>query len=425
VFDSSAKARRRGKRALRLGSTHFTLGPNARRDLPLRWLRAFSGSRVAPVAVVVQGLPRGIKEGSLRAIYRLVATYLLRLPGGRRDGRFVSLDAQQGAKRTLLFTAAVRNTGEVYDAPRRGHVTIIDARGHRVSRAGFKGEIILPGAQRAFAVSTRKVLPAGEYRVTATMIFGASRKPKRISRGFRLVGPNELPTTKLRIVDLKAFGYVDEPARATVRVRNTGTRAVDATVRTRLIAAPGGRRASKPSDEQTTTRSIAPGKDTTLELELGHLGDQDYNIDTTALAEGRRFGTSTISISPRPKRTFFARFGRFISDHAVLLIALLAAIVILAIGEFTRRYRRRLRAQLLPGEAALARGFDGKPDGRIDLNTATADRLATLPGIGPNAAARIVAHRDEFGRFGSVADLSRIEGFDTERVAALETHLKV
>jgi DNA uptake protein ComE-like DNA-binding protein len=42
-----------------------------------------------------------------------------------------------------------------------------------------------------------------------------------------------------------------------------------------------------------------------------------------------------------------------------------------------------------------------------------------------SAAGRIVAHRDEFGRFASVADLSRVEGFDPERVATVAPHLKV
>jgi hypothetical protein len=212
VCDPSQGARRVGARSLRLGVKRFTLAPDARRNLPLRWLRTLPNSRVAPMGVVIQGIPRGVKQGAgVSTVYRLIGTYLLGLPAGRRDGRFVSLTTEQGAKRTLLFTATVRNTGTTYDQPRRGRMTIADASGRAVARASFKGDLILPGSQRSFAVTTAKLLPAGKYTVTSTMLFGRSRKPKGTRRSFTLVGPNELPTTRLRILDVKGFGYVGEP----------------------------------------------------------------------------------------------------------------------------------------------------------------------------------------------------------------------
>ncbi len=347
VYDPSQRARRVGARSLRLGVKRFTLAPDARRNLPLRWVRTLPNSRVAPMGVVIQGIPRGVKQGAgVSTIYRLIGTYLLGLPGGRRDGRFVSLTAEQGAKRTLLFTATVRNTGTTYDQPRRGRMTIADASGRAVARASFKGDLILPGSQRSFAVTTAKLLPAGKYTATSTMLFGRSRKPKGIRKSFTLVGPNELPTTKLRILDVKGFGYVGEAASVSVRVRNTGTRAAMANVRTALIEAPGGRRATKPSATTTASGSIEPGEASTFKLDLGALRDTDYQIDATALAQGTAFGTQSITITPRPERSLASRIKRFVSDHAVLLIGLLAAIVLIAIGESTRRYRRRLRAQV-------------------------------------------------------------------------------
>jgi competence protein ComEA len=59
----------------------------------------------------------------------------------------------------------------------------------------------------------------------------------------------------------------------------------------------------------------------------------------------------------------------------------------------------------------------------VDLNTATAEQLQTVPGIGPVAALRIVAFRDEYGRFASLDALTQVEGFDAERVARLRGHL--
>lgn len=46
----------------------------------------------------------------------------------------------------------------------------------------------------------------------------------------------------------------------------------------------------------------------------------------------------------------------------------------------------------------------------IDLNTASVDELAVLPGVGPFLAMRIVDHRERYGRFESVAALDGVKG---------------
>ena len=56
----------------------------------------------------------------------------------------------------------------------------------------------------------------------------------------------------------------------------------------------------------------------------------------------------------------------------------------------------------------------------VDLNQATAEELATLPGIGPALARRIVAHRGERGGFDSPEELASVPGISRaayERVA--------
>lgn len=62
------------------------------------------------------------------------------------------------------------------------------------------------------------------------------------------------------------------------------------------------------------------------------------------------------------------------------------------------------------------------PDGRIDLNAATAADLEQLPGIGPVLAARIVQHRDEHGPFAAAGDLRAVPGIGEQtfqRLASL------
>ncbi|MBI5491707.1 MAG: helix-hairpin-helix domain-containing protein [Deltaproteobacteria bacterium] len=45
----------------------------------------------------------------------------------------------------------------------------------------------------------------------------------------------------------------------------------------------------------------------------------------------------------------------------------------------------------------------------IDINTATAEDLALLPGIGPKTAARILEKRKELGGFTSVDQLTEVK----------------
>ncbi|MDQ0756354.1 ComEA family DNA-binding protein [Arthrobacter sp. B3I4] len=55
-------------------------------------------------------------------------------------------------------------------------------------------------------------------------------------------------------------------------------------------------------------------------------------------------------------------------------------------------------------------GRSGTPTQKVNLNTADAEELATLPRVGPILAQRIVDWRKQHGRFGSVQELDAVEG---------------
>ncbi len=55
----------------------------------------------------------------------------------------------------------------------------------------------------------------------------------------------------------------------------------------------------------------------------------------------------------------------------------------------------------------------------INVNTATASELQSLPGIGASKAAAIVAYREANGNFGSLDDLAKVKGIGTKMLAKL------
>jgi competence protein ComEA len=73
-------------------------------------------------------------------------------------------------------------------------------------------------------------------------------------------------------------------------------------------------------------------------------------------------------------------------------------------------------ASAAPGGAG---GAGGPPAAPVSLNTATAEQLDTLDGVGPATAAKILEYRRQHGGFRSIDDLGEIPGIGPKRLAAL------
>jgi competence protein ComEA len=73
----------------------------------------------------------------------------------------------------------------------------------------------------------------------------------------------------------------------------------------------------------------------------------------------------------------------------------------------------------IPGERALTLGL------ALDLNSATAEDLEALPGIGPALAQRIVQYRQSQGPYRTIEDILAVHGIGKKKLAQLKPLIMV
>lgn len=65
------------------------------------------------------------------------------------------------------------------------------------------------------------------------------------------------------------------------------------------------------------------------------------------------------------------------------------------------------------------------PAGKVNINSATAEQLVALPGVGAKLAARIVEFRQKSGGFKSPQELMNVQGIGEKNFLKIQSYLTV
>ena len=77
------------------------------------------------------------------------------------------------------------------------------------------------------------------------------------------------------------------------------------------------------------------------------------------------------------------------------------------------------------GDSLSGRLTELPPGMSININTASAEMLTSLPGIGEKLAGEIVNYREIHGPFGSIDEITSVSGIGEVRFAAIESYISV
>ena len=133
-----------------------------------------------------------------------------------------------------------------------------------------------------------------------------------------------------------------------------------------------------------------------------------------------------LAFCTRSRQRFqFARGGLFnLLPHGVrrrlrhtLCSIFLASLSLIAFSSCVKfqRHTQQVSGQTAPTVAQS----EASNESLVNINTASPEELEKLPGIGKGLAARIVAHRNEYGRFRRVEHLMTVRGISERRFRAV------
>ena len=102
------------------------------------------------------------------------------------------------------------------------------------------------------------------------------------------------------------------------------------------------------------------------------------------------------------------------------LLAVVLCIAVVCI--LTALWSRRPRTQIVAPAHAVLQDLQDAP---LNLNAASADELAELPGIGEGLAGRILEYREANGSFASVDELDEVPGIGPGTIEKIRNQVSV
>jgi len=78
---------------------------------------------------------------------------------------------------------------------------------------------------------------------------------------------------------------------------------------------------------------------------------------------------------------------------------------------------------VLAPAAAMAQNSKAPNTEKVNINTATAEQLQALPGIGPALAKTIIEYRAKVGKFNKIEEILNVKGMGEKKFQAIKDRL--
>lgn len=100
-----------------------------------------------------------------------------------------------------------------------------------------------------------------------------------------------------------------------------------------------------------------------------------------------------------------------------ILLSITAAFLCIMLGFYMgRNTLQNIRISPFGNVTDTQNSINSENTGKLNINTATAEQLQLLPGIGESLAQRIIAYREENGAFATINELLNVDGIGQTRL---------